>query len=142
MHVIRPYSVQSKDKSSVPLPLFSTHILIQWPPNPPLLPAKPLRPRQPQNNRLPPKLLPLLKRLRKRQHLLPTVIRRSARRLARRLTLRTFTKVCLLVLGRKRVSSRTSPQAGPPRHGYLEQGHGYPEFVCQRYLRAYCRRGI
>ena len=31
-----------------------------------------------------------------------------------------------------------SPQAGPPRHWYLQQGDGHPQLVRQRYLRAYC----
>ena len=35
-----------------------------------------------------------------------------------------------------------SPQAGPPGHGYLQQGDGHPQLLRQRHLRAHCYRGV
>lgn len=38
--------------------------------------------------------------------------------------------------------TRRSPQAGPPRHGYLQPRHVDPELVRQRHLRARRHRGL
>lgn len=40
------------------------------------------------------------------------------------------------------ILTRRSPQAGPPRHWYLQPCHVDPELVRQRHLRARCRRGL
>ena len=97
-----------------------------------------------------PRLASLLpKRPARRSHL-PMVTRRSVARRGRRPTAVTSTKVCQLCWlfnkGTVRVYSclfsSVSLEASPPWYWYLEQGYGYLELVCQRYLRAYCHWGI
>ena len=71
---------------------------------------------------------------------LPLVTRRSGPRPARRHTPHTSTEVCAKSYkGSTRcllLTEATSPEAGSPRHRYLEPGHVDSQLVCQRHLRA------
>lgn len=90
--------------------------------------------------RLPPK--PLLRPRPRRPLRLPLALtarpRRRGERPGRRLTPPTSTRVRVFDSNRHQFSASnpqlSSSQAGPSRHGYLEQGNGHLELVRQRYL--------
>lgn len=93
--------------------------------------------------RLRPERRPLRRRRLARRLPLPLVTRRSAPSPGRRLTPRTSTRVRICVCAlHGSILTRRSPQAGPPRHWYLQPRHVHPELVRQRHFRARRHRGL
>lgn len=114
--------------SPLPLPAKPQHL------PPPRLPPSLRQQRQPKRQRARAKHLLMGRRRRERRHV---------KRLTAHTSIRVSDRVyCVIVDGYLMSHDMCSIKASAPGYWYLQQGHGYLELFCQRYLWEDCDRGF